>query len=128
MNLRALAAIAGLLGALCWVARWVVTAASDEPTWSTPAYVAGLALLGVALAGVGAGLVSSSAPWLRVLVAVAFPALVWSVYSVVKGEGTAVTLDGVIGAVAVVLAIIGVVLERRRAKAARGRRAGSHAR
>lgn len=128
MNLRVLASAAGLLGGLCWVARWVADLVSGDPAWGPAAYVAGLVLLGLALAGVGAGLVSSSAAWLRVIVAVAFPALVWSVYAVVRGEDGWVTLDGLLGVVAVVLGAIGYAAARRQARAARPRRAGSHSR
>lgn len=128
MDLRVPAATAGLLGGLCWVARWVADLVSGDPSWGPAAYVAGLVLLGLALAGVGAGLVSSSATWLRVIVAIAFPALVWSVYSVVRGEDAWVALDGLVGVVAIVLSAVGVVLARRRARAARPRRAGSHSR
>ena len=128
MDLRVIAATAGLLGGLCWVARWVADLASGDPAWGPAAYVAGLVLLGLALAGVGAGLVSSSATWLRVIVAVAFPALVWSVYAVVRGEDEWVTLDGLLGVVAVALGAVGHAAARRRAHAARPRRAGHHAR
>lgn len=128
MNLRVLAAAAGLLGGVCWLARWIADLTAGEPTWGQPAHLAGLVLLGLALAGVGAGLVSSSAPWLRVLVAVAFPALVWSVYLVVKGEGEAVSLDGVIGAVASFGGLVALVLARRRRASVRPRHSGSHAR
>lgn len=127
MGLRILAAVAGLLGGLCWAARWAADLASGESAWSEQAHLAGLVLLGLALAGVGAGLVSRSAPWLRVLVAIAFPALVWSVYSVVKGDGTSVVLDGVIGACASVMSAVTLVVSRRRTRTARGR-AGSHSR
>lgn len=102
MNLRVLSAAAGLLGGACWVARWGTDLAGDVPAWADGAYWAGLGLLGVALAGIGAGLVSSSAAWLRVIVAVAFPLLVWSVYQVVKGAGDDLRLDGILGVVAIV--------------------------
>ncbi len=98
MSLRVLAAAVGVLGGGCWVARW----AAGDPAWGDGAHWAGLVLLAVALAVVGAGLVSRSALWLRVIVAIAFPALVWSVYAVVRGSGDAIALDGVVGAVAVV--------------------------
>ena len=68
--------------------------------WADTVYWAGLGLLGLALACAGGGLVSRSALWLRVIVALAFPLLVWSVYAVVKGDDDAVMLDGVLGAVA----------------------------
>ena len=101
MNLRVLAAVAGALGGACWVARWVADLAGDVPGWAGGAHWAGLGLLGVALAGVGAGLVSRSALWLRAIVAVAFPLLVWSVYQVVKGTGDDLRLDGILGVVAI---------------------------
>lgn len=121
MNLRALAASSGLLGGLCWVVRWVADLGGVT-------YVAGLVLLGLALAGVGAGLVSSSATWLRIIVAVAFPALVWSVYAVVRGEDEWVALDGVIGVVATALSVVGLVLARRQSRAAHGHRGGHRSR
>ena len=129
MNLRVLAAVAGLLGGVCWVARWGADLAGSDPGWSDGAYLAGLALLGLALAGVGAGLVSRSAMWLRVIVAIAFPLLVWSVYAVVKGDGDAITLDGGIGVAAILAALLGLLTARRARAAGRHhhRSHGSHA-
>lgn len=100
MSLRVLAASAGLLGGLCWVSRWVAELADGaDPGWGEQAYLAGLVLLGLGLAGAGAGLVSSSAGWLRLIVAVALPVLVGSVWSVVRGESGSTAL-GVIGVLA----------------------------
>ncbi len=101
MNLRVLGAAAGVLGGACWVVRWGADLAGDVPGWADGAYGAGLGLLGVAFAGVGAGLVSRSATWLRLIVALAFPLLVWSVYSVVNGSGDDLRLDGILGVVAI---------------------------
>jgi hypothetical protein len=131
MSLRVLAAVGGVLGGGCWVARWI----AGDPGWGEAAHWAGLVLLAVALAVVGAGLVSRSALWLRAIVAVAFPLLVWSVYTVVRGSGDGIGLDGVVGAVALVwsLVVLGLALRRRHgsspqpAKAER-RKPGSHAR
>lgn len=131
MNLRVLTATAGLLGGLCWLVRWVADLVSGDPSWGPAAYVAGLVLLGLALAGVGAGLVSSSATWLRVIVAVALPALVWSVHTVLRGEDGSVALDGAVGLVATVLGVAGIARERTHRDATpppRGRHSGSHAR
>lgn len=128
MSLRVLAAVAGFLGGACWVARWVVDLAGDVPGWADGAGWVGLGLLAIALAGVGAGLVSSSAGWLRVLVAVAFPILVWSVYAVVKGAGDDLRLDGILGVVAILCSV--VLLLRARGEspgdAQPRRRHGSH--
>jgi hypothetical protein len=134
MNLRVLASAAGVIGGLCWVARWVADLASGNPAWGVGAHLAGLVLLGLALAGVGAGLVSRSATWLRLIVAVAFPLLVWSVYVVVRGEGEGIGLDGVLGAAAVLWSAASLVVARRHRDAEEPpapdvrRRPGSHAR
>lgn len=122
MSLRAVAAAAGLLGGACWVVRWVA-----DPSWADAAHWVGLGVLGVALAGVGAGLVSSSATWLRVIVAVALPLLVWSVYSVVKGSGDDLGLDGVLGALAMLGSAVMLVRARgERLDDERPRSHGSH--
>jgi len=112
MNLRVLAAVAGLLGGACWVVRWVADLSGDVPGWADGAQWAGLGLLGVALAGVGAGLVSRSAPWLRAIVAIALPLLVWSVYSVIKGSGEDLRLDGILGVVAILGSTVMLVRAR----------------
>lgn len=111
--MRAVAAVAGLLGGLCWVgALWVDLLA-----------VVGAALLAVAVLGAGAGLVSRSAVWLRVLVAVCFLALVASVLQVLRDNLDQDVVLAAAGAVAVVVA--GLALARRPAREPRPR--GSHA-
>jgi hypothetical protein len=112
MNPRTTGSVAGVLGGLCWVVRWGADRAGDDPSWGEPVRWAGLVLLALGLAVAGAGLVSRSALWLRVIVAVAVPLLAWSVYSVVRGAEEDITLDGVLGAVACVG--FGVALLRRR--------------
>lgn len=126
MNLRVLAAAAGLLGGACWVVRWV---AGEGAAWSDAASWTGLALIGVALAVVGAGLVNRSAVWLRVIVAIAFPLLVWSVLSVLRGAGDGRVLDGVVGVLAILLALVDLVRSRSGGDGdgPRRPRAGSHA-
>ncbi len=128
MNLRVLAAAAGVLGGACWVVRWGADLAGDVPGWADGAHWAGLGLLGIALAGVGAGLVSSSAIWLRVIVAIAFPLLVWSVYSIINGSGDDLRLDGILGVVAILGSAMMLVRGRGEGPAAdRPRRShGSH--
>lgn len=130
MSLRVLALVTGLLGGGCWVARWGTDLAGSAPTWTDTVYWVGLGLLGLALACAGGGLVSRSAIWLRLIVALAFPLLVWSVYAVVKGDDDAVMLDGVLGAVAIVgsLALFALVGRHARHEPAPRRGHGSHAR
>jgi hypothetical protein len=125
--LRVVALAAAVLGGLCWLARWAAEVVLGEVAWSGTAHLGGLVLLGVAVAGVGAGLVSSSAAWLRLVVAIAAPLLAWSVYSVVRGDGDGVTLDGFVGLLALVVAVAALLRGRgaEREPAPRRRR-GSH--
>src|SRR5688572_32961931 len=116
MDVRALGPVAGLLGGLCWVIRWVGNLAGGAGGWGDSLRWAGIGLLAIALAVVGAGLVSRSALWLRLLVAVAFPLLVGSLYSVIRGVGDAVALVGAIGLLAVVLAAGFLVVSHRAAE------------
>lgn len=125
--MRVAGPLLGLLGGLCWVARWGATSTDGDPGWGPGAHWAGLAALGLALAVLGAGLVSRSALWLTLLVALACPMLVWSVYAVVSGEAGSITVDGVLGTVAVLGGAVLLVRARRSAPhPARGRH-GSHA-
>ena len=128
--MRVPAAVAGLLGGLCWLGAYAADAADagtglvDGLTW------AGLALLVVATLATGASLVSRSATWLRLIVAVCFALLAGSVVEVVREGGDPVTVDAVFGAAAVVVAVIVLAVRRRRSEPAppprHGR--GSHAR
>lgn len=80
MELRTAARLSGIAGGGCWLARYVLDAAgSGEGTASDVLYWVGLALVFLALVGLGTGLVNKGAVWLQAIVAVAFPALVWSV-------------------------------------------------
>ena len=111
--MRMTVAVAGVLGGLCLVgAIWV-----DVLAW------VGAGLLAIAVLGAGAGLVSRSATWLRILVAVCFLALVGSVLQVVRENAD----DRVVLAAAGVAAVlVGVrTLARRPAAPERGR--GAHA-
>ena len=121
--------LAGLLGGLCWIGGFVVDTTGgsgglvDALTW------AGLALLAIAVLGAGAGLVSRSATWLRVLVAVCFAALVWSVLEVLRDSVDELTVYAVFGALAAVVAVVVLGRARPAEPEPAGRRAGgSHAR
>ena len=111
--MRAMTAVAGLLGGLCWVgALWV-----DGLVW------VGTVLLALAVLGAGAGLVSRSATWLRLIVAVCFLALVASVLEVLRENVDQDPLLAVAGAVAALVAVVALV--RRPSSAHRHR--GAHA-
>lgn len=98
MLLTFIARTAGLLGGTFWVVRYFSGFGALE--W------VGLVLLAVAMAGFGAALVSSSAVWLRVIVALALPLLVWSVVAVFHESGDDALIDAVFGgAVAVACAV-----------------------
>lgn len=126
--MRVPAAVAGLLGGLCWLGAYAADAADagagliDGLTW------AGLALLVVATLLAGASLVSRSATWLRVLVAVCFALLAGSVLEVVRESADPVSVDAVFGAGAVVVAAVALARGRRTDPAPPRRNHGSHAR
>lgn len=102
--LTLVARTAGLLGGLLWVARLV--ADNDVLRW------AGLVLLAVAGAGAGAALVSSSASWLRLIVAVALPVLVWSVLEVLHEGGDDAVIDAVVGGAVALVCLLGMARAR----------------
>ena len=104
MSLTFLARVTGVVGGLCWLVR--AAAGVDELRWP------GLVLLALALAGLGSGLVSTSATWLRVIVAVAFPVLVGSVVEVLGGEGEGRGVDAVAGVTVAVVCVVGLVRSR----------------
>jgi hypothetical protein len=99
ITLRTLACVAALLGGLAWVGRAVVADAPVALLW------AGVVLVALALSAAGASLVSRGASWLRAIVAVAFPALVLSVYSAVREAADPVTVDAVAGVVTALVAV-----------------------
>jgi hypothetical protein len=112
--MRAVAAVAGLLGGLCWVGA----------LWTDVLAPVGAGLLAIAVLGAGAGLVSRSAVWLRVVVAVCFLALVASVLQVLRDNGDPETVLAAAGVVAAGVAV--AALSRRRPEAA-SRSRGAHA-
>lgn len=105
MGLRTYAGTTGLLGGVAWVVQYFAT--HDALWW------AGLALLGLASMAAGAALVSSSAIALRAFVAVAFPALVASVWWVVRdGTSDAEVVDAVCGAAAALASLVALSSSR----------------
>ena len=126
MGLRVAAALCGLVGGLTWISALIFDRASggtivDVLTWT------GMFLLGVATVSAGASLVSSSAFWLRILVAVCFVLLAGSVLSVLV-DAVGAPAYAAVGTAGVVVAAV-VLARRRPVPAAGGHRAGgAHAR
>jgi hypothetical protein len=111
------AAAGGLLGGLCWVgALW-----ADALVW------AGAVLLGLAVLGTGAALVSRSAMWLRVIVAVCFLALAASVVQVLRDNLDEGIVLAAAGAVAVIVAALALSRRPEPAVQHHGRSRGAHA-
>jgi hypothetical protein len=134
MNLRAVALVSGVAGGLCWSTRLVLHLTEAGGTGLLDAlHWAGLVLLAVAMVGFGAGLVSSSAGWLRVIVGVAFPALVWSVLEVFRPVADTEVVDGVFGVLVLVVSLVGLSRRPTRPeppprRTHRGAHRGAHAR
>ncbi|WP_193605591.1 hypothetical protein [Nocardioides dongkuii] len=128
MDPRMLARVCGVLGGLAWVVRWALAGQDAGAGALDAAYWAGLALLGIGLAGAGAALVSPRTPWLRALVAVCFPLLGWSVLMVLRdavgGAEHDARLDGLLGVLALLVWVPLVVRSRRARPRAH---AGTHA-
>ena len=127
--MRIAAALAGLLGGLAWVVAFVLDQ-TDRPEALDALEWAGLALLTVAALAAGAGLVSRSATWLRLLIAVCFALLVWSVMQVLFDGFDDRLVQAVAGAVAALVGI-GALIRRPQAPVHHPgghRSGGSHAR
>lgn len=106
MSLRVVAAVAGLLGGACWLVRLGV----EEAALSHAGL--GLVLFGVAVFGLG--LVSDRSPLgLRVVVALGFAALAWSVVEVARYAGRDHVVDAVLGAGVLLVALVGLGLASR---------------
>jgi hypothetical protein len=96
MSTKTLVRIAGVLGGLSWLGQVAVNdydAASDA---ANALYWGGAALIVVALVGLGAGLVSGAA-WLRLVVGLCVPLLVWSIVEILHAETSDDIVDGGLG-------------------------------
>lgn len=111
------AALTGLVGGLVWVAVLVLDGAGVVDALT----IAGLILLGIATLGAGASLVSRSAVWLQLIVAVCFAALVASILSLLTDHYDDQGVYAAFGALAVVASVVALLRPRRSS-------GGSHAR
>lgn len=119
MDPRTLARWCGACGGLVWVVRWVLAANGAGDAVLGASYGAGLALLAIGLAGAGASLAGTA--WLRVVVALCFPVLAWSVLMVLHDAGDETRVDGVLGVLALLVWVPLLRRTRRRS------RLGAHA-
>ena len=128
MNLRTAAPVAGIVGGTCWVARLVLDLlGSADSAASEILYWAGLVFLAIAFAEAGISLVRKGTVWLRAIVGIAFPLLVWSLVEFLHPVTDPEIVDGICGLIVLVVAV--VQLNRLRGEAApRRRHAGLHAR
>lgn len=126
MDLNTIARASGLVGGLCWVARFVMDlVGSGTGGIADVLYVAGLVFLAVALFAMGAGLVRAT--WLGAIVGVALPLLVWSVLEVLHPATNPRGIDGVFGLLVAVTAVAQIVRHRPEPRE-RHRHAGAHSR
>jgi hypothetical protein len=129
MSLRAVALGSGVVGGLSWLALLVLDQAGSGGSGLHDAlHWAGLVLLGIAMVGFGASLASSSAIWLRVIVGIAFPALVWSVLEVFHPAGDPEVVDGIFGGAVALLSVVGLARRPARHGPPPRRAHGAHAR
>lgn len=118
--------VAGVLGGLCWVLRAVLDDGDGPTSLIDALHWGGLALLVLALLGIGAGLVSGL-PALRVLVAVCLVALGWAVLEFGHQQWPDRGVDGVLGALVALYCVGGLVRRRSRAAPTARRSSGTHA-
>jgi hypothetical protein len=103
--------LAGIVGGLCWVGRAVLDTGAARAGAIDALHYGGLALLLIALLGIGSGLVSGLLA-LRVVVAVCLVALCWAVVSFLHTQYPDQVVDGVVGAVMVAYCVVGLLTRR----------------
>ena len=96
MSHKTLIRVAGVVGGLCWLAQAAVNDYAAAENAVNALYWGGGVLILVALVGLGAGLVSG-APWLRLVVGLCVPLLVWSILSILHAEAPDSVVDGGFG-------------------------------
>jgi hypothetical protein len=122
--------IAGLVGGLCWVGRAVLDTGAFSAGVIDALHYGGLALMVIALLGMGAELVSGLVA-LRVVVAICLVALAWAIVSFLHQQYSDRVVDGILGGLFAAYCLAGIVARRRPDdggdKPASHRSPGSHA-
>jgi hypothetical protein len=108
-----LARLAGILGGLCWIGRAVLDNGHGSASVVDALHYGGLALLVIALLGIGAGLVSGLMA-LRVVVAICLVALAAAVVSFLHQQYSDRSVDGILGGLMVLYCVVGALVRRRR--------------
>lgn len=112
MTPTTLARVAGVLGGLCWLARAILddgngpTALIDALRWG------GLALLALALLGIGAGLVTGLVA-LRIVVAICLVMLGWAVLEFLHNQYDDRWVDGILGLLIALYCVAGLIFRHR---------------
>ena len=127
MSPTSLARIAGILGGLCWIGRAILDDGDGPTSVIDGLHYGGLALLVIALLGIGGGLVSGLVA-LRVVVAICLVALAAAVLSFLHEQYADRTVDGVLGGLMVVYCAVGVLVRRNRPSEDRARQSRHHSR
>jgi hypothetical protein len=125
-----LARLAGILGGLCWIGRALLDDGNGPTSVIDALHYGGLALLVIALLGIGAGLVSGLVA-LRVVVAICLVALAAAVVSFLHQQYTDRAVDGILGGLMVAYCVTGILARRSQDREDGGpkprRSSGSHA-
>ena len=106
-----LARIAGILGGLCWIGRALLDDGNGPTGIIDGLHYGGLALLILALLGIGGGLVSGLMA-LRIVVAVCLVALAWAVLSFLHQQYSDRSVDGILGGLMVFYCVVGLLAHR----------------
>jgi hypothetical protein len=104
--------LAGVLGGLCWVLRAILDDGDGSEALINALHYGGMALLALALLGIGAGLVSGLVA-LRIVVAVCLLALAWAVLEFLHQQYDDRVVDGVVGALLAAYCLTGLLVRRR---------------
>ena len=111
VTVTTLVRLAGIVGGLCWLARAVLDTGDGPAGVIDALHYGGLALLVIALLGIGAELVSGLLA-LRVLVAICLLALAWAVVSFLHTQYSDRVVDGLLGGLMAAYCAAGLLLRR----------------
>jgi len=123
---RTTAALSGVLGGLCWIARYVLDSLGVTPWGGDLAAIlwwAGGTWLALALMSAGAGLARKSALWLRALIAVAVLLLALVALSLAYPAFSRLLVDAVFGGLVALTSLIALA---RRPGPGAGNHTGNH--